>query len=234
MNAKWLITLVSFAALAPFASANNVTINVTGFTFSPPEVSINPGDTVTWQWIDGSHTVTNGAASTCPGAGALFDATLDSTHPTFVSTFNESGAYPFFCRPHEMMGMKGVVKVVGLAFNGVAAFGNLVNFTVSNLPAGDNGLKAIVLLSVTGTDPGISFGKCVPIVGVTLDSITLLGLSVLPVFTTGVITGGTASTPQFPFPSAPPNLTVFAAALVVDFTSGAIPSVLPSISFVTQ
>jgi plastocyanin len=234
MNAKWLFTLLSLGALAPFASANNVTINVTGFSFVPSEVSINPGDTVTWQWIDGFHTVTSGAASTCPGAGALYDAPVDPSHTTFVFTFNESGSYPFFCRPHESMGMKGVVKVTGLTFNGTPSVGNLVNFTVSNLPSGDNGLKAIVLLSVTGTTPGISFGKCIPVVGVTLDTVTLLGLSVSQVFTTGVITGGTASTPQFPFPTAPPGITVFAAGIVIDFSTGSFGSVLPSTSFVTQ
>jgi plastocyanin len=224
---------IAVLLLAPFSAAANVDINVMNFSFSPNDVTINPGDTVTWHWVTGIHTITSGVASTCAGAGTLFDVPSDINHQTFMFTFANAGVFDFFCRIHEFMNMKGVVRVNGLTFNGTPSAGNMVNFTVSNLPPTDENLKAFVLLSITGTAPGISFGPCVPVVPVTLDQVTLLGLSVSSAFTTGPITGGTASTPTFPFPTAPPGLTVFAAAIVINLSTGGFGSVLPSTQFTT-
>ncbi|MFO0980266.1 MAG: plastocyanin/azurin family copper-binding protein [Planctomycetota bacterium] len=231
---KLFLAAASALWIAPIALAANVTVTVSNFSFAPAEVTIDPGDTVTWQWSAGTHTITSGVASSCATAGSLFDSPSDFAHQSFVFAFSNAGSFPYFCRIHEAMGMTGIVKVRGLTFNGTPSQGNMVNFTVASLPSSDDGAKALVLLSVTGSSPGISLGGCVPVIGVTLDSVTLLGLSVAPVFTTGVIVGGTASTPAFPFPSAPANLTVFAAAAVINFTTGAVGSVLPTITFVTQ
>src|SRR5262245_7703844 len=76
-------------------------------------VRINPGETVMWQWISGTHTVTNGTGLADPNAGTLFDQPLDLTHTSFSFTFMTAGTYHFFCRPHEACDMKGVV-IVGM------------------------------------------------------------------------------------------------------------------------
>jgi plastocyanin len=68
------------------------------------------GETVMWQWIEGSHTITNGNDSGDPNVGTLFDQPSDQAHPTFSHTFNTVGTVPFFCRPHEGS-MAGVVVV---------------------------------------------------------------------------------------------------------------------------
>jgi plastocyanin len=77
---------------------------------------INVGETVTWQWINGFHTVTNGNDSFDPQAGALFDQPVDPTSTSFSFTFNTPGTFPFFCRPHEglMAGVVVVQSVVGV------------------------------------------------------------------------------------------------------------------------
>lgn len=73
---------------------------------------IQVGDKILWDLQDATfHTVTDGHNSTEPGAGTLFDVSLDPTASTFVYQFNETGFYPFFCRPHEFDEMKGVVVV---------------------------------------------------------------------------------------------------------------------------
>lgn len=226
--------LLAMAFLCMPATAANVTVTVADITFVPAEVTINPGDTVTWQWAAGSHTITSGIPA-CANAGQLFDVPSDSSHPTFSYTFDRAGTYPYFCRPHVTMGMLGVVKVTGLAFNGVAARGSLVNFTVANLPDADNGSKALVLLSVTGSAGEISCGDCIPSLSLIPDVLTGLALSsFLRLLTTPPIASGTASTPLAVFPAAPPGITLFAAAAVVQSPSGVVSSVLPTISFVTQ
>lgn len=69
------------------------------------------GETVLWQRLIGIHTVTNGASSLDPQAGVLFDVPLDAGNPAFDYTFNQAGTFPFFCRPHEGLNMRGVVVV---------------------------------------------------------------------------------------------------------------------------
>lgn len=69
------------------------------------------GESVTWQWIDGFHSITNGTGSQDPSAGSLFDQASDNSHPSFSFAFNSVGTFEFFCRPHEFDIMKGVVLV---------------------------------------------------------------------------------------------------------------------------
>jgi plastocyanin len=88
------------------------TIQASGTSFTPSQVTIQEGESVKWQWVDGSHTTTNGVSSAPEHSpGTLWDASLNVSTPTFTYQFNQPGYYPFFCRPHELMEMKGVVIV---------------------------------------------------------------------------------------------------------------------------
>lgn len=68
------------------------------------------GQTVLWKLVDGAHTVTSGRP-TDTTAGLLFDQPLDISHLTFSFTFTGAGVYQFFCRPHSIFGMLGVIIV---------------------------------------------------------------------------------------------------------------------------
>ena len=69
------------------------------------------GESVLWQWVGGTHTITNGTGGTDPAAGTLFDQPSTSAAPQFSFAFTNAGTFPFFCRPHEDLAMKGVVGV---------------------------------------------------------------------------------------------------------------------------
>jgi len=73
---------------------------------------IQVGDKILWH-VDAFefHTVTSGNDSQEPGAGSLFDVPLEPTNKNFLYQFNQTGTFPFFCRPHEFDSMKGVVVV---------------------------------------------------------------------------------------------------------------------------
>jgi plastocyanin len=80
--------------------------------FAPAHLVVPAGTTVHWR-NDGpyAHTVTSGLSSKAADSpGVDFDAKLPSG-ATFDFTFEEVGDHPYFCRPHEGMGMKGVVTV---------------------------------------------------------------------------------------------------------------------------
>jgi len=81
-------------------------ISAKSFAFSPAQLSVNKGATVTWTNEDGTaHTVTAGA----PGApSGKFDQQIDGGK-TFTFTFADAGTYEFFCKIHTTM--KGTVLV---------------------------------------------------------------------------------------------------------------------------
>ena len=82
-------------------------------TFTPAHLTVPAGTTV--RFVNSGpfdHTVTSGLSSRAADApGEEFDRALGSGK-TFEVTFDSPGDHPFFCRPHESMGMKGVVTVV--------------------------------------------------------------------------------------------------------------------------
>jgi plastocyanin len=91
-------------------AAETVDAVITGFTFPP--VSVHVGGTVRWTNASRApHTVTSGASSDAPDAGALFDARLQPGG-AFSFTFSATGDQPYFCRFHEGSGMVGVVHVL--------------------------------------------------------------------------------------------------------------------------
>lgn len=74
------------------------------------------GTRVRWQLVSSIHTVTNGRDSGDPAAATLFSYLLDTTNPTFDSTFVSPTVQDYFCFFHEpsMVG-----RLVVLAGSGV-------------------------------------------------------------------------------------------------------------------
>ncbi len=135
MNRLVLSSIVCLLVLLVPLTVLGATHNVsqTGFTFNPDTLYIAAGDIVIWSWTSGSHTVTNGTGAADPNAGSLFDASLNSVNPTVQYTFTTPGTVPYFCRPHEGLGMKGVVFVLAPvpAFSAEGIVGVLVLVTAA-------------------------------------------------------------------------------------------------------
>ncbi|HET7250146.1 MAG TPA: hypothetical protein VFI79_09895 [Gemmatimonadales bacterium] len=100
------------------SAAATVTVNVVNYQFNADgnpltpvdTVKIHVGDTVMWQWVQGTHTVTNGTGSLDPSSGTIFNVPMDSTDPTFSYEFGTPGLYPYYCVIHEGT-MAGYVQV---------------------------------------------------------------------------------------------------------------------------
>jgi plastocyanin len=91
-----------------------VRVAVVDNVFNPDVVAIFTGDQVSWEHEPNEdfHTVTSGASSEPEdNPGLLFDEESSDVQPIFVYAFELAGEYPYFCRPHEFMGMKGTVLV---------------------------------------------------------------------------------------------------------------------------
>jgi plastocyanin len=108
----WL-AMLSFVALLVFAPAawaqgQEVTVRMEDNFFSPANITVEPGTTVTWvQSGNNPHTTTS--------YDGLWDSGMieGGSGGTFSFTFKEPGTYDYFCIPHEDMGMVGSVTVSG-------------------------------------------------------------------------------------------------------------------------
>lgn len=72
------------------------------------ETTVNVGDTVTWEIVEGIHTVTecDDTFSNCPPAGGGFGSGILSSGDTFSHTFTEPDTVEYLCtlHPQEMRG----------------------------------------------------------------------------------------------------------------------------------
>jgi len=88
-----LATLLMLSSSGDVANAEDHSINFFVSAFLPTSVIIEAGDTVTWNWVAGSHELRSGlpggAAGTPDEPGGLFSVTIDATNPSYTHSFTE-------------------------------------------------------------------------------------------------------------------------------------------------
>ena len=90
--------LLLFVALASTAAAATTAVNIQGFAFVPPSVTINVGDTVTWTNKD--------AAAHSVVASGVGQTPVLTQNQSGGLAFNAAGTFPYICGIHgaAMMG----------------------------------------------------------------------------------------------------------------------------------
>jgi plastocyanin len=92
---------VLFCLASVPAQAQELQVTIDNFTFSPAELKVKVGDTVTWiNHDDIPHTTVS--------AGKFRSKTMD-TDDKFSFTFTSAGDYKYFCSLHPHM--TGMIKV---------------------------------------------------------------------------------------------------------------------------
>lgn len=100
---------LSIFLLAAASHAADYIVNTYDNLFDPQTITINTGDTVTWQNFGNIiHTATSG--TNCSPDGKFNSGNL-SKNQTYTVQFNEAGTYPYYCIPHCMAGMTGTITV---------------------------------------------------------------------------------------------------------------------------
>ena len=121
------MSVVSMIAIAPSAFADVTVTSPPGAgtpgceetadgCFIPSPVTIEAGETVTWDNTEGTtpHTATSGG----PGGddqGAVWDSSLIMTGQSFSFTFDTAGTYDYFCMVHPWMEGTVIVEAAGAA-----------------------------------------------------------------------------------------------------------------------
>jgi plastocyanin len=84
-------------------SAGVASVSISNFAFSPVELAIKRGATVTWTNADSvAHTVTSDTGA--------FDSGALEPGSTFIFTFSMPGTYSYHCSIHPMMTAKIIVQ----------------------------------------------------------------------------------------------------------------------------
>ncbi len=99
-----LAVILTTVGTVPAASAESGKITIDNFTFSPAELTVAPGTTVTWtNGDDIPHTVVSN--------DKVFRSKVLDTDDHFSFTFTKPGEYAYFCSIHPHMTGKVVVRV---------------------------------------------------------------------------------------------------------------------------
>ena len=100
------VTLVLFVAMSPaLAQDAEPTVSMQGQSFSPVELHVVPGTTVTWtNDSEVGHTVT--------ADDNAYDSGNVEPGDSFSMTFDTPGRYQYYCIPHGSPGLHGMAGVI--------------------------------------------------------------------------------------------------------------------------
>jgi plastocyanin len=113
MRVGGLITLLALGAMASPAYAATHEVKVGNNAFSPSELTITQGDSVTWTWVgpDTNHSTTTGTQGQ-----TTWDSDPGNPNPShqvgdkFSRDFPDPGEFSYFCKVHSFMTGKIVVQ----------------------------------------------------------------------------------------------------------------------------
>lgn len=83
-------------------------VDASGKTFAPADVSVRVGEIVRWNFLGGDHNVVSGDGCAADGK---FRSGVPQKAGTYVRRFDVDGDFPYFCETHCEEGMKGIVHV---------------------------------------------------------------------------------------------------------------------------
>jgi amicyanin len=99
-----LACIVSLCAVSPAAAQEKAAkIHIDNFAFTPAEITVSPGTTLTWENRDDiPHNVV--------ATDKSFRSKVMDTEQKFSFTFGTPGVYEYFCALHPHMKGKVIVK----------------------------------------------------------------------------------------------------------------------------
>lgn len=88
-----------------FIPSGAATVSLHDFRFDPEHLTISAGTTVVWtnDQPDTTHNVKSDSD--------VWDSGSLNAGQSFSHTFDQAGTFPYHCRFHESMGMKGSIEV---------------------------------------------------------------------------------------------------------------------------
>lgn len=145
------LALAATVLLIPLKSIATIhTITVQDFNFNPSILTVNVGDTILWQWVNGVHTTTS---TSIPSGANAWNSPIQQSNPLFAYIVQVPGTYNYVCQPHapNMAGSftanttVGITPKPGSKEMGVSIYPNPVERYVTidfkNIPASHRNIK---------------------------------------------------------------------------------------------
>lgn len=106
---SWLLVML---ASVNFTYAQQDTVRMYNYYFDPDTLRVEPGDIVLWINVTSTiHTTTSGR--NCEKDGRWNSGNMEERE-VYRHIFDQKGSYPYFCVPHCLSDMEGLI-VVGMA-----------------------------------------------------------------------------------------------------------------------
>jgi plastocyanin len=136
------------AAATPVRAAASGSVTIKDFQFGPTKVTINAGDSVTWQ----NQGPTGHTATAKSGE---FDSGLLAKGSSFSHKFTKPGTYSYFCKPHPFM--TATIVVTGASSGGGGSSGSGSGSSGSG-SSGDTGSGGTGSTAGSGSGAGTASG----------------------------------------------------------------------------
>jgi halocyanin-like protein len=110
-------TTQNFDGTADRTGQDSVTVEVGAegnggpYAFSPAAVRVDPGTTVTFDWVSNTHNILIEEQPSGADWGGV--SAIENTGYSHEHTFETEGIYKYYCQPHLALGMKGAIVVGG-------------------------------------------------------------------------------------------------------------------------
>ena len=105
----WFSDVENYDGEVDRTGRSEVTVRVgaeDGLKFSPPAIVVDAGTLVRWAW-----TGQGGRHNVVARDGEFQSEYHDAEGASFEHTFDATGVFPYYCEPHQSLGMKGGVRV---------------------------------------------------------------------------------------------------------------------------
>jgi plastocyanin len=150
---------------------NSYIINTVGSTFSPSSLTINVGDTVTWNNTAGFHNI-NATQATFTSNPEGFGNSVASAPWSFQWVFTMLGAYDYHCDPH-VPGMSGIIIANALPVPGCIDSTAINYDPLATLDDGSCNYSPVGNLFISEYAEGTSYNKYIEIYNGTGSSVDL-------------------------------------------------------------
>ena len=81
------------------------------YAFGPAAVRVDPGTTITFEWVSNTHNILIEEQPSDSGWGGV--EAIENSGFSHEHTFETEGIYKYYCQPHLALGMKGALVVGG-------------------------------------------------------------------------------------------------------------------------
>jgi|GEM_PF-3680527 len=104
-----ILLLIMFTFLAGLITPqSNHVVQVSNFIFTPKDLTITLGDTVTWNWVEGTHTTTSDST-----AGTnVWNSVIGQSNQEFSFVLKSLGLHRYYCIPHGAPGGSGMAGTI--------------------------------------------------------------------------------------------------------------------------